>query len=49
MYTSHFYIISEELKNYSMLHTFPDTVFNNANSFPAVTVAISSSQPGFNV
>ena len=32
-----------------MLLTFPDTVFNNANSFPAVTVAISSSQPGFNV
>lgn len=48
MYISRFYIIFDILKNI-MLLTFPDTVFSNANSFPAVTVAISSSQPGFSV
>lgn len=32
-----------------MISTFPDTVFNKLNSFPAVTIAISSSYPRFNV
>lgn len=32
-----------------MIPTFPDTVFSKPNSFPAVTIAISSSHPGFKV